>query len=254
LYVSTSKQTYILTYPRGTIVGSLSPKGALGVICPDETEGYVYLLDGGNLRKYARGATKPTTTTPTPAGGNYGCAVDPTTGAVAVAHYGEASIPSGIYVYPDGSGTPQIYADPSIQKYLYCGYDSQGNLFVDGISYGIGYIFAELPEGSASFTNITLDRKIGSGLVQWDGSYITIEVARDPTIYRIAVSGSSGTVVGTTTLYTHVGKLKAYAPPGFKATRSSAAIGQLTKNRTRTTRWDTGVIPKAAMRSSSLAA
>ena len=104
-----------------------------------------------------------------------------------------------------------MYADPSIQKYLYCGYDSQGNLFVDGISYGIGYIFAELPEGSASFTNITLDPKIGSGLVQWDGSYITIEVARDPTIYRIAVSGSSGTVVGTTTLYTHVGKLKAYA-------------------------------------------
>jgi hypothetical protein len=85
--------------------------------------------------------------------------------------------------------------------YYYCGYDNQGDLFVDGYAKGSGILFAELLKGGQNFTTITLDKQINfPGPIQWDGGYITIEDPHPTNIYRISVSGSSGTVVGMTKL------------------------------------------------------
>src|SRR5262249_53079034 len=56
----------------------------------------------------------------------------------------------------------------------------------------------ELPKGSATFTDITLNHSINlPGGVQWDGTYMTVgDAYPSPTIYQ--TSGS--TVVGTTPL------------------------------------------------------
>ena len=83
--------------------------------------------------------------------------------------------------------------------YYACAYDDQGNLFIDGSTTTGGIEFAELPAGSSAISNITLDKKLeNAGAVQWDGTYITVEDGS--TIYRLSVSGSTGTVVGTTKL------------------------------------------------------
>jgi hypothetical protein len=81
--------------------------------------------------------------------------------------------------------------------YYSCGYDSQGDLFIDGTTTSGSVEFAELPIGSSTFTNIALDKTLGdTGAVQWDGTYITVDDAS--AIYRLSISGSTGTVVGTT--------------------------------------------------------
>lgn len=49
------------------------------------------------------------------------------------------------------------------------------------------------------FTDISLDKTLTyMGTVQWDGSYITVASAN--VVYQIEVSGSTGSVVGETTL------------------------------------------------------
>ncbi|MBV8067686.1 MAG: hypothetical protein JO113_06895, partial [Candidatus Eremiobacteraeota bacterium] len=73
----------------------------------------------------------------------------------------------------------------------------RGNLFVDGVNSGTTQTeFAELPKGSTSFTDITLDQKIHyPGAVQWDGKYIAFEDTFDDMVYRVKVAGSRGFAV-----------------------------------------------------------
>jgi hypothetical protein len=75
-------------------------------------------------------------------------------------------------------------------------------VFVNGVIPD-GYGFAELPKGAPSFTRLSVDESLGfPGRLQWDGHYITWEGLNpgDVTISRLAVSGSSVSVVGTTRL------------------------------------------------------
>jgi len=80
------------------------------------------------------------------------------------------------------------------------GYDSAGNLYVDGVPNDENtFLFSELPKGSGSLTNITLDQYIGyAGPVQWDGKYVAVTDVN--AIYRFSITGSSGTLKGTVNL------------------------------------------------------
>ena len=61
------------------------------------------------------------------------------------------------------------YDNPFLYNYDFCGYDNKGNLFVD--TYGG---LAELPQRQhADSRNITLDKGVPGGQVQWDGNFIT---------------------------------------------------------------------------------
>jgi hypothetical protein len=83
----------------------------------------------------------------------------------------------------------------------HCGYDADGNLFVDGFEQynNDKFILFELPSGGRKLTKVSLDRKIsGAGQVQWDGRYLTIQDSDAPyDIYQVSVSGNMGSVVHT---------------------------------------------------------
>lgn len=83
----------------------------------------------------------------------------------------------------------------------YCDYDNKGDLFVDGLTSGGVFKFAEIPAGSTSFRNITLSQPIGSpGGVQWDGTHVAVGDKVINVIYEFIIKGKKGTEVGTTPL------------------------------------------------------
>jgi hypothetical protein len=148
-----------------------------------------------SLRIYTHGGTTPIDTLSVP-GGPYDCSSDPSTGNLAVVFETTSGV-NEVAVYQGAQGTPTTYAD-SNQSILYCGYDNNGNLFIGG--YGPQHFaMAELAKGSSSFSNISLNQTIvNPGQIQWDGQYLTVQEQQHPVIYRVAVSGSQASVVGTT--------------------------------------------------------
>jgi hypothetical protein len=127
-----------------------------------------------------------------------GCSVDPTTGNLAVTNEGSGA--GEVAIFPNAKEPAQWYRDPEIGTYGLCGYDDQGNLFLDGT--GSANVFAELPEGSGTFANFTLNRKFDAfGSVQWDGKYITLSNPSAGEVYRLKLSQSSLKVASTTHIH-----------------------------------------------------
>jgi hypothetical protein len=201
LYVVTNNETDIVTYPGLKKVGHLGrPVAFYGTATSNPNNGDV-LFDSGVPVEFSHlgafiGAFEPPT-------GYYSsdAAFDPTTNniAVTVAEDGERSKGGAVYVYTSLSGTPTKYV-LSVLAPSFLGYDGQGNLFVDGADISDGeWTLMELPKGGSTFTTITLNQafKSMSG-IQWDGQYITL--TDRTTIYRLQISGSTGAVVGGTSL------------------------------------------------------
>jgi hypothetical protein len=132
-------------------------------------------------------------------GGPSGCAVNPLTGDLAVANGGTHP---GVAVFAAGSSEAVYYSVPGIASALFCGYDTSGDLFVDGSrsGTGTGFAFAELLAGGSAFRTIKQNKKIQrAGAVQWDGHYITVADAavKKAAIYQLTISGKKATVVGS---------------------------------------------------------
>jgi hypothetical protein len=205
LYISDQTgDVYVFSYPRGKLKGTLTgfadPQGE----CADKAgDVWVSLFSGQELLEYAHGGTSSIGSVSDPGYLLEGCSVDPTTGNLAAADFaGMNSTSGGVSIYADAQGTPTTYIDPGLYLVFSLGYDNKGNLFVDGETQTGGtFAFAELPKGSSTFTNLTLDKTIGTpGTVQWDGRHVTVGDAKAGVIYRVKIAGSSATVVGTTTL------------------------------------------------------
>lgn len=205
LYVGgNNEEVTVYSYPKGKLVGTIKnndfylPSGE----CVDAA-GDVFITNLGNdyILEYSHGSKKVKETLQAPSVGTAGCAVDPTTGDLAVTIFGGAS--SGyVAVYPNASGTPTTYSDPDIYYYYYCGYDNNGNLFVDGQAHNPKpFELAELPQGSGSMSTITLNQKVDwPGGVQWDGTYLTVDDQTANAIYQFTITGSGGTLEGMTPL------------------------------------------------------
>jgi hypothetical protein len=208
LLYSGGESVYVLSYPSGELVGILYSALTNGM-CSDKN-GDVFLTspDGPSLTEYAHGGTQPiaSLSIPNGEGGSpvFDCAVDPTTGNLAAAFdcFGSTSqcvSSDEIAVFKNASGTPTEYGGPNLPQFLYCGYDNAGNLFADGLPVDGSGIFAELPKGSKKLTDISLDESIKKvGQVQWDGTHMTIQDRARASLYRLRISGSAATVVGTT--------------------------------------------------------
>jgi hypothetical protein len=206
LYVSNvqTNDVNVYAYPGHRLVGTLTGLGQPRSECVDAA-GDVWIADaeGFELVEYAHGGTKPIAALSTPGRPN-GCSVDPTTGNLAVSG-GINPVVVSIYRYYGAHHSWRYenrYTDAAVRLAYFCGYDSRGNLFIDGVT-GREFRFAELPHRSATFTNITLSQSIKSpGQVQWDGKHIAVgDSGVSPSvIYQFSVSGSSGTEVGSTTL------------------------------------------------------
>jgi hypothetical protein len=191
----------------GQITGFSVPFGE----CADNA-GNVYVVDfgNGNVSEFAHGATTPTTVVNDRFGYPIGCSVDPTTGNVAVTNFasGYYSLYAGsILIFAGGlSGSQSVLTNGYIRWMWPAGYDDNGNLFVEALSYNSSIsLLLEVPAGSSHFALLSGLTINAPGAAQWDGFYMT---ATDTNyggyphtgISRFTVSGSSVSVVRTTVL------------------------------------------------------
>lgn len=129
-----------------------------------------------------------------------GCSVDPRTGNLAVANIASASRGGNLAIYHHARGAPALWAIGSFYFYLFPGYDNHSNLFVDGVTEGNAFEFAELPNGG-TLVNVSLNQTVEyPGNVQWDGTYLTVADDKAHVIYQFTIAGSAGTLQGTTSL------------------------------------------------------
>ncbi|HEV3195549.1 MAG TPA: hypothetical protein VGZ06_05380 [Candidatus Cybelea sp.] len=205
LYVANVYTITVYSYPQGKLVGTLKdfykPYGE----CVDKS-GDVYVTDSsfGKIYEYAHGSTKPIHTLNDPSYVPYGCAVDPTTGDLAVANYSDDSAREGnVMIYHKAKGFPKSYIGYGFYYYYYLGYDPKGNLYVDGLfgSYGDGFEFGELRKGGSQINPILLPQTIRApGGIQWDGQYLALGDNAGAAIYQFSFSASKATLEGTTPL------------------------------------------------------
>ncbi len=206
LYISDvgTNAVYAYSYPKGTLRGTLTGFDAPTGECVDN-KGDVFIAnyEASSILEYTHGGTSPIATLSDPGYNPADCTVDPTTGNLAVANDMTTSSGQGnVAIYKDAKGKPKAYyTDPVISKMIFCGYDKAGNLFVDGVTSGEAFAFAELPKGGTSFRKISLNQHIESpGGVQWDGTHMAVEDAFTAVIYRFTISGMKGKEVGSTPL------------------------------------------------------
>ena len=202
LYVSYGKsKVLVFTYPQGALVQTLTVSYP-GSECSD-TRGNVFIVNSFNhVTEYAHGGTSPITTfepfsfeLPVSS-----CAVDPTTGNLAIVGSRLGTNDSSeLAIYSNEQGQPTVYVAPGIHNWYSAKYDESSNLFiVDSLySYDVLTRFT-----SGSFAEIHVNRNIsgGGGIVRYEGDFLLCDINSRTTVYRISVSGSHGTVVGSTTL------------------------------------------------------
>jgi hypothetical protein len=199
--VATTTQIVVLSYPGGAIVGAIPWYDASNYICSDPTNGNIFVPENYRIYEYAHGGTSPIATLRVP--GAYvetkGCAVDPTTGNLAVVAY-NASFNAVLLVYRSASGTPAVYLDKKVPLFDYPTYDSSGNLFASAFSKHGGTRIAEIPAGKSRFRLIKLSGTDAVPLkIQWDGKYLAFltDAGQNAAIYQLQISGRTGTIVGT---------------------------------------------------------
>jgi len=201
--VSTS-DVDVFSYPRDRLVGKLSGFGAPRSECLDR-EGDVWIADvaGYDVIEYPHGSAKPIVALSTP-GAPRACSVDPGSGNLAVTGGLSGVILAVYHRTKHGKWLDPIkYASSSIRNVAFCGYDAQGNLFIDGLDKSGDFRLAELPHHATAFVDVSVNQSIaGPGQVQWDGSALAVgDTGVAPSvIYRFSVSGSSATRIGSTTL------------------------------------------------------
>ncbi len=208
LYLSDVKRNDVdvFSYPQGSLVGKLTRFGEPRSECADK-HGNVWIADvqGYDVSEYPHGSTKPIVALSTP-GAPRGCSVDPRTGDLAVTG-GVGGVILAVYHRTKQNKwlDPKEYTGSSIRRVAFCGYDVQGNLFIDGLDKAKGGTFAlaELAHHATALVNLSVNQTIvGPGQVQWDGSALAIgDTGVTPSvIYRFSVSGSVATLDGSTTL------------------------------------------------------
>ncbi len=197
IYAAGQGHSYVISAKTGKLIGTIDT-GAQSA-CSD-SKGNVWLTGQYNMLEFAHGGTTPVATLNLPGTNSEpnDCAVDPTTGNLAVP-FATESLHFQLAVFTGAQGTPTVYDTNGLQ---FCGYDNAGNLFLDG--YGSsGAEMAELREGGNSISYISLENQnIGGNPweVQWDGQYITVEgLSRTAaTINRLQISGSTAEIVRQT--------------------------------------------------------
>ncbi len=207
LYISDvgTNDVYVYSYPKlklvGTLTGFATPHGE----CVDKA-GNVFITNSftQQIFEYAHGGSSPIATLNDPGYYPSGCAVDPTTGNLAVANFSNSdSIRGNVAIYTGAHGAPAAYyTDDVMYEMFLCSYDGKGNLFVNGTRLGSsGFVLAELRHAATSFKDMFLNQAIGgvSG-VQWNGKRLVIGDSTVDMIYQFTVKGAFATEVGSTPL------------------------------------------------------
>lgn len=204
---------YVFTYPAGKLVSTFPlrihrQQGYANGLCSDSSGNVfitVYSASYVKIFEYAHGATKPIAELNDPQPTPIGCASDPTSGDLAVTNSFPTEGLESVAIYRGAQGKARVYySTPEMGTLAFCAYDNAGDLFVDGKKRtNGGFALAELPKGSGTFAMVTVKgldtRKPGN--LQWVGNYLTVAVPTVHTIYTLDISGTTGTIVGTTVLH-----------------------------------------------------
>jgi hypothetical protein len=198
LYISSTKKAsvYIYRYPKGksigTIIGFYAPVG----LCSDGN-GNVWVTDTdrykaiGYLDEYAHGGKYPIRTLENPSNSPQACAVDPTTGNLAV-----ADSQDNIAIYPNAQAPPTYYSTTGVvHKPSTITYDNAGNLYVAGAPGQPAW----LPRDTTRVVKIKLKpRPSDRGALTWDGQYLTVlhRVGSYDEVWRYELLGSSAQRIG----------------------------------------------------------
>lgn len=192
-------------FPNGRAVYSISLHGMASGLCSD-TSGNVWVIvtTGKQHTAYEYphgGNTSIANVRIGDAGGTAGdCAIDPTTGDMAVLGQAAGASNTGyVKILPGAGGKPTSY--PIGFQPTSCTYDASGNLFVDGfVGSTVFFELAELETGGKSFDSVRLNRggDFYPGGLMWDGTYLDVVTqGRAPraSLFRVAVTRSRGHVV-----------------------------------------------------------
>ncbi len=183
----------------GVLTGFSQPMGE----CVSAT-GSVYVTDyaAQKIYEYRHGGTKAVGTLNDAPDSPYTCAVDPTTGNLAVANYDGASKEGNVKIWSKGSGKPATYADANLYYFRGCAYDDHGMLLVTNGGYDYSTGFAWLGPGGSKLVDVAIPGpKAGwkwyvTGL-QWDGKFFVID---DYGLYRVSVMHGQAYYIGETQL------------------------------------------------------
>jgi len=196
----------VYDYPNGKLEGTLTGFNAPSGMCTNKA-GEVFILNGGGftIDVYAHGGSVPIRTLELPGYPEFTCSVDPTTGNLGLGTFdGSCGECAGlIVVFADAQGTPTTYQPSGQIGFPGCGYDEHGNLYCNAYSSDDHkFLLFELPNGSTNVGQIAVSgsSSLKAGPVQWDGEYLAIGSGAVGTIYQIALSGSTGSVEGSTQL------------------------------------------------------
>ncbi|HEX3672007.1 MAG TPA: hypothetical protein VHT92_09945 [Candidatus Cybelea sp.] len=210
LYVSDTgpSDVYIYTWPGGKQTGKLTGLASPTGVCNDSS-GNIWVVESraAEVVKFAHGGTKKLATVSAPYAQRLtGCAVDPTTGNLAVADIGGAAGSGGIYVWAKAQGKATEYSSSQILEAFFCGYDASGNLFCDGVNKSYAFTLVELASGASKLQVVQTNGAIAyPGGVAWDGQYLAVgdqayQNGHESAVYQLTISGSNATVHGTTVL------------------------------------------------------
>jgi hypothetical protein len=204
LYASSGYFVGVFGYPGMKRVGSLAGFSNSDGICVDSASN-VWIVDKypAAVSEYAHGGTKPLQTIKwSHAGTPVGCAVDPTTGNLAIMGN------TFLAIYSNEQGPPTIYwLGSGWDGLVYGTYDNAGNLFAIGY-YAVQSKWraelAELPRGGNSIDPILFNEEITPTTAQWNGENLVVGggASRGEPIglYQISVSGSEAAITSTTVL------------------------------------------------------
>jgi hypothetical protein len=209
LYVSNVNGTVTVYryWPRelvGTLAGFDRPKGE----CVD-SRGDIYVTDrvAEDIVEFRHGSTKRVAILADSGYQDYACAVDPTTGNLAVANsYQTDGYKGAIAIYKRARGSPRLYRIEGLIHPQTCAYDPHGDMLVASDypqDHEQAVAIAYLPKGRTTFIHLDLDL---SGLqtdgvynVQWDGKYWALLYNNNIVRFQIADDGRA-TYEGTTYL------------------------------------------------------
>ena len=205
VYAVTAKGIVILTYPDWSIVARISGFRNWYSICSDPNSGNVFAVTGTNeIDEFAHGGTTPIATLILPAGYPNACAVDPTTGNLAVVAGGTPTeLSDSVFIYPQAQGTPAVYSDKRLPGLVSPVYDGSGNLFIGAQDRFRAFRIAELKAGHNDLLEIKVEgaHNVYPHQLQWDGTYLVFLDTNGPgygtTVNQVTVNGRIGTIVRT---------------------------------------------------------
>jgi len=193
---------YVYAYGTDKLVGTIAPIGETGYECSDK-KGNVFIpitgASGAGVYEYAHGGISAIKYFPVP--GAHACSVDPLSGNLAVTDRS-----SNVYVFPQASGSAEVYTDADLKHASDVAYNGAGELFIDGEGQQAFFLLLALSTSTGIFQEITVEGSQNdntSNPILWDGHYLGLGSYRSTkrfrtqgVVERLSISGSSARIAG----------------------------------------------------------